>query len=302
MNQKQKCRMLKRIKNKAVIGFNNTYSLDKIIKQKIREEHFLNMALHSTERGVTEFNQNGENIIVSLTTYSKRIFEVYLVIESLLNQTKKPNKIILWLAEDEFNENTIPLILKRQQARGLEIGFCKDIKSYKKLIPALKKYPDQIIITVDDDVLYPFDMVENLYKEYLKDTHCIYGCTAHKMKFDKKNKLVSYNEWEINYQGNEKSKLIFLVGGGGILYPPNCFYEDILKEDLFMKFVPSCDDVWFKAMTLLKDYPCKKISQKEGMVMHENQDIGLHHHNIKENKNDTGMEQVFEYYPEIKLK
>ncbi len=56
-------------------------------------------------------------IIVSLTTYGKRINTVHLTIKTLLNQTYTFDKIILWLAEDEFTLDTIPQELKELQKK-----------------------------------------------------------------------------------------------------------------------------------------------------------------------------------------
>ncbi len=47
--------------------------------------------------------------------------------------------------------------------KGLTIDWCEDIKSYKKLIPTLKKYPDAIIVTADDDLIYDNKWLEQLY-------------------------------------------------------------------------------------------------------------------------------------------
>jgi hypothetical protein len=278
-------------------SLSNVSHLDNIIEQKLYRSLFLQSALHSTETGVIRFNANGKNIIVSLTTHNKRILDVWLTIESLLNQTLKPNKLILWLAEDEFDENSIPLVLKRQQKRGLEIGFCKDLKSFTKLIPTLQKYSNQLIITADDDIVYPFDLVENLYKEYERtDNNVVLCCRVHKMIFDKQNLLLPYNKWTSEYQGQETSMLVFPTGVGGVFYPPHCFHEDIFKEDLFLKLCPHADDVWFKAMTLLKGIPCKKILCRELIMMDENQDIALERINRGQNKNDTQIKAVFNHY------
>lgn len=38
--------------------------------------------------------------------------------------------------------------------KELTIDWYHDIKSYKKLIPTLQKYPDSIIVTADDDIIY----------------------------------------------------------------------------------------------------------------------------------------------------
>ncbi|MDR1348561.1 MAG: hypothetical protein LBJ63_09090 [Prevotellaceae bacterium] len=294
-------KIINRIKHKAIKGFNNAYLMDKIIEQKInykiREEMLRNSALYSNEKGIEQFDEQNENIIISLTTYSKRIYDVYLVIESLLQQTHKPNKIILWLNENEFNEHTLPLVLKRQQTRGLAISYCKDLKSYKKLIPALAKYSNHIIITIDDDVIYPFDMIENMYKEYLKDSQCIYYGRGHKMTWNKKGYLNHYQDWILEYSGEEKSHIHFPTGCSGILYPPHCFHEDISREDLFMKLAPNADDVWFKAMSLLKGFPCKKSLFSDNCIdIEKNQDIALYNNNVKNNMNDIYIKQVFDYY------
>ena len=111
------------------------------------------------------------NIIISLTSYPARINTVHTVINSLLNQNMKPYKIILWLAKPQFpNENKdLSQNLLNLIEKGLTIEYYeRDIKSYKKLIPTLKKYPNNIIVTADDDIIYDKDWLEKLYKTYLK--------------------------------------------------------------------------------------------------------------------------------------
>lgn len=36
-----------------------------------------------------------------------------------------------------------------------------------------------------------------------------------------------------------------------MLYPPHCLYNDVLKEELFLRLAPLQDDFWFFAMALL---------------------------------------------------
>ena len=120
-------------------------------------------------RGVNE-KYDKTPLIVSLTSYPKRIHEISTTIESLLMQKKKPNKLILWLADEQFpnKEKDLPeniIVLKKY---GLEINWCKDYRSYKKLIPTLATYPDAIIITTDDDMYYSRKMVSRLYDAYEK--------------------------------------------------------------------------------------------------------------------------------------
>ena len=53
--------------------------------------------LHLHEPGVTDTKYGDHDIIVSLTTYGKRIYEVAVTIESIMEQTMKANRIILWI-------------------------------------------------------------------------------------------------------------------------------------------------------------------------------------------------------------
>lgn len=49
----------------------------------------------------------------------------------------------------------------------MEIAYCPDYRSYKKIIPTLRKYPEDVIITIDDDVLYGHETLEYLINAYL---------------------------------------------------------------------------------------------------------------------------------------
>lgn len=283
-------------------AFGKLYNLDEKIKENLLIIDYEKSILESNLENILDYKKNKEpQIIISLTTYNKRIYDVHLTIESLFRQTIMPNKIVLWLAEDEFNEENIPYMLKKLQKKGLDIEFCKDLKSYKKLIPTLKKYSNDIILTVDDDILYPYDFIENIYIEYLKDKKCIYFYRGHKITFDKNKKINNYNDWIGDYQGEEKSFLMLPTGIGGILYPPKCFNEEIFNEIQFMKLAPRADDVWFKAMALKNGVKCKKIKiskefQKKFINLEDGQDIALSKINVGDNQNDIQIKAVFDYY------
>lgn len=275
-----------------------------LINQKVA--FFKEKNINSNEKGIILEKYFNEEVIISLTTYGTRIETVYLTIESLFHQTARANKIILWLDEEEFNEVNIPYSLKKLTQRGLTIKFCKNIRSYKKLIPTLKLYPEEIIITVDDDVLYPEYLVENFLKEYKKDKNNIYFYRGHRIKF-KGDKLEKYQLWELNTQNKEASYLNFPTGVGGILYPPNCFYKDILEEELFMSLSPLGDDIWFKAMSLLKDKKCKKVDFvgeyiKDFISIDYSQEESLTEINMYGGKNDEQLEKVFKNYDKLYYK
>jgi len=200
------------------------------------------------EQGVTEDRYGGEEIIVSLTSFGKRVNEVYLAIESIMQGTLKPNRIVLWLAVDEFGGRVLPQTLQRQQKRGLQIEFCKDIRSYKKIVPAMVKYPDACVVTIDDDAMYEFDLLENLIRRHQENPDDICACRMHRIALGDQNKPKSYLQWDMLVYPKEKSNLHFLTSGGGTLFPPHCFDEEFFNEDAFMSLCPYADDVWINAM------------------------------------------------------
>jgi len=92
-------------------------------------------------------NYKENNIIISLTSYPSRIKFVHIAINSLLHQSIKPYKIILWLAKSQFlnGNKDLPKNLLDLIEKGLTIEYYDskiDIKSYHKLIPTLKKFPN----------------------------------------------------------------------------------------------------------------------------------------------------------------
>ena len=150
----------------------------------------------NTQSGVTEIKRE-KKLIVSLTSYPARMYDIKYTLFSLLNQSLKPDMVILWLGKEQFPNgyNDIAPSILRFQQQGLTIEFCEDIKSYKKLIPSLEKYPDDIIITADDDIYYPDNWLEQLYESYLQAPDLIHCHRAHQVGITDGGKIASYNMW-----------------------------------------------------------------------------------------------------------
>ena len=211
-----------------------------------------------------------ERLIVSLTTYPERIYDIDVTLFSLLNQTVKPDKIILWLGKEEFPnlEEDIPSHILNMQKFGIEIKFCKNIKSYKKLIYSLQEFPNDAIVTADDDIYYKYDWLEKLYNAYLENKEYIHCHRAHKILFDEKNNILPYSEWihEIKSDKTSPSYFNFLTGVGGIIYKSNLLYKDINKEELFMKLCPNADDIWFWCMAVMNNTKINVVKDNNNKI------------------------------------
>lgn len=114
-----------------------------------------------------------DDIVVTMTSYPARIDNVGRIIFSILRNTIVPNRIVLNLSELEFpnQEDDLPQDLKLMLKNNiLEIIWHKDNKKqFKKLIPTLEKYPDSVVISIDDDLIYPTDFIEMMYSDFVKN-------------------------------------------------------------------------------------------------------------------------------------
>ncbi|WP_297296342.1 glycosyltransferase [uncultured Brachyspira sp.] len=243
-----------------------------------------------------------ERLIVSLTSFPQRIYDIDVVLFSLLNQTIKPDKIILWLGQEEFPnlEDDIPSHVLSMTKFGIEIEFCKNIRQYKKLIYALEKYPDDVIVTADDDAYYEYNWLEKLYNAYLENPNYIHCHRAHKMQFDENNHILTYNKWIqcIESTNTTPSFINFPTGIGGVLYKSKLLYKDIFDENLFMELCPKADDIWFWAMAVLNGTKINVVKDNINRPVELGYEyyINLWQVNVKQNLNDVQLNNVVNYY------
>lgn len=86
---------------------------------------------------------------------------LHLVIESILRQSVKLDKVVLYLTKSQVPDvEKLSRKLLDCRKRGLEIKLCDDeIRSHTKYFYAMQEFPDDIVITVDDDLFYRSDLV-----------------------------------------------------------------------------------------------------------------------------------------------
>lgn len=213
---------------------------------------------------------NAPEVIISLTSYPGRIQTLHQVIDTLLNQSMKADKVVLWLAPEQFpnKEADLPESLIEQTKRGLTIDWYHDIRSYKKLIPTLKKYPDALIMTADDDILYPPHLLRDLIREYSahRNEKVLISPSVSRL-YMSNGELFSvgnanlYLDKDSYCHSSVAAPSVFnkLRGGSGTIYPPGCLHPDIFDEEKFMTLAPTSDDIWFYVCALRNGYKVKAL-------------------------------------------
>lgn len=206
-------------------------------------------------------NNDASDVIVSMTSYGQRLSDSCpYALYSMFTQTLRPNRICLFL-DNSWSDDTLPPLIKRLQRSGLEVYYGEDLRSYKKLIPALQRFPDNRIITVDDDFYYNKNLclwlVEESERALEQGEKAVVGSWG-SVETNSNGEFAPYNSWP-NAPRNSEVAHISLKAGNGTLYPPHIFDDEICKVDIFMKIAPTADDLLLWAMERRQNIPIRLI-------------------------------------------
>ena len=199
-------------------------------------------------------NHLEKNIIVSFTSYKNRLqtSTINRMIDSLLNQTIYPFKIVMTLFKEDvkYINSYIQSLIDKNIIELIVVNI--DIKPHKKYFYTMQKYRNNPIITVDDDIIYENTTIESLLKSYLLYPNYISARRVHKMRFNWKNKLMPYKKWIKEYNKEFKpSFYLFATTGAGTLYPPNILnISDYLLPEIYKCL--NADDIYLKYLEIKK--------------------------------------------------
>lgn len=246
--------------------------------------------------------ENSEPIVVSFTTYPPRLKWVHLVVRSMMVQTMKPDKIVLYVGDD-VELKDIPDDVQQLTKYGLEIKKVEgNLKPHKKYQYAMEEYPNSLIITIDDDLIYHKDLVKTLYEGHQKFPDSVIAIRGHEITFNDDGTIKPYREWNMQVARTcyPSMKLFAAGGSGGVLYPPHCLSTRAFDKELVNKLCLNADDVWLKMMEVLvgtkvsiyKPWLYNKYILCRGLK----KDSGLNEENVGLNANDMYIAQVIDRF------
>ncbi len=237
-----------------------------------------------------------DKLIVSLTSYAPRFLTLMPTLQCLLTQTIKPDHLILWISHND--QQHLPDDIKNLENKGLEIKTTDDIRSYKKIIPCLKEFPEATIVTADDDVSYETAWLEQLINQWDGNKKHIVAHKVRKILFDTKGEPLPYNNWQWHVKSSEKSDFLFPVGYGGVLYPPGSLtHVDALNQDLFMELAPHADDLWLYFMGKLNGCKYSTTNNSKNFILWPcSQTVSLTSNNSAQSGNDIQIQNLIQHY------
>lgn len=297
-----------------LLSFIGYYKIKASVKKKIHEKRIKKRDLqkiNSLKQYINGINKRilppiktQNNIIVSLTSYGKRVEEnAPFAIASILKQSLLPNKIVVNLDEKKWNEENLPILLQKLQIAGLEIFFCEDIGPHTKLLPTLANSPDDIIITVDDDILYEDNLIADLISNYNNSDKKTIICREAKVIEIIGEEFVTYSKSKDSEPGTTAIGYI-PYGFRGVLYPPHVFSTDDIFNPIFREICRNADDIWF-GLTEYKEQIKICCIKSQRMTLNfvntveqfnPTSDTCLYYENSIMGKNDIQFKAVLEYY------
>ncbi|MDE5674997.1 MAG: glycosyltransferase [Muribaculaceae bacterium] len=249
-----------------------------------------------------------EEVIVSLTSFPAAISYVVPTVRSILGGSVLPDKVVLYLTFSQFGDEGLPQELTRlaQENDLFEIrDYGRDIRSYRKLVPALRDFPDAVIVTIDDDVAYHKNMLGDLLQLHERIPDAI---LAHRAKLIRPG--MPYKKWRkyrwyhflfkkyIPYYRNIQT------GVGGVLYPPGSLKKEMIDEDLFTRLAPTTDDIWFWAAAVANGRKIVPVpfGHNKPKGVGKPKELSLKTVNFKSgtDRNAAALEAIFKEYPSIR--
>lgn len=250
-------------------------------------------ALPSCEDGAPE-------IVVSLTSYGSRLDEVHLAIRSIMDQSVRPNRIVLYLDRPD-NETKLNSNLEKLQHFGLEIRFGVDnLKAHNKFQYARKEFPDAVIITIDDDVVYPSDAIGSLMRCHHRFPKCVVARRAHRIKANAQNEILPYKDWEGEWREKDPRprNSLLATGVGAVLYPPRCFSDIVADSELIRELALQNDDLWLKAIEILEGIEVVSVNTDtpHPFIIAGTQHDTLNSSNVEQGENDVIFKNLMERF------
>ena len=239
-------------------------------------------------------------LIVSLTSFPPRMPTIAACIESLRQQTRKPDRIILWLAQDQFPglEADLPPELMALVDGCFEIRWApEDLAPHKKYFHAMQAFPEALIVTVDDDVLYEPGLIAALYQGHLDRPHAVVAGRSNLIRFRPDGTLRTYDHWGYNHQHLREVETYALLptGIGGVLFPPGALPPEAFDPEAIRASCLHADDLWLKVMTTINGYPTWMPLERFNYGNVEgSQVVALWRKNAFHNGNDLAMQAILD--------
>ena len=236
-------------------------------------------------------------LIVSFTSHPARFEFLSRFLRDL--STQSDCSCILVLNIFEKDRDKLPAeIFQLDLPYRLQVHFTEDDWGpAKKLIPTAKLYPNSHILTLDDDIEYPNNLIEMMKLEIFKNPQDVLANRVDLPNFSK-NILRNYGDWawDVDQPFNH---LVVPIGVGGVIYPPRSLHQDAFNFADYRNLSWSTDDIWFWVHSIRNGVRVRKSDysfKTSDFEYEETKRHGLSGHGNLEILNDINLQLLWRKY------
>ena len=215
---------------------------------------------------------NLADVVVPIALSSHRVASFERVLRSIVNQSLKPVRVFVWFSNQPYlldqgiEEQDLPSSLIRFADKSpidVEFRSTANIGPHRKLLPLLRQLRHEtkppLIVTADDDTLYPYRWLEALVAGH-EETN---GASAFRAR---RARLAPTPDWDyetwplVDPFDEVESRKLFITGREGMAVLPAMF-DGRIYDRSFADVCPSRSDAWIAAALMAKGTRVVKLSK-----------------------------------------
>lgn len=213
-----------------------------------------------------QYQIRNENIVISFTTTPHRIALMQDTIKTILHQTAKINAIYLNIPyefkRDHLAYNIPAWLLAEKKItiiRGADYGPATKLLG---TLSNVKLAPNTIIITLDDDIKYPKNLVLQLaYKAYMHPDKAIAICGSNP-EYDLNGNIARESKTGIVKDINPDASVAIAQGFAGIAYRRHFFNDTIFAIQNAPQVCINSDDLYISFYLAQHNIPRQILSNR----------------------------------------
>lgn len=244
-----------------------------------------------------------KKILISLTVIHTRLSKLHLTLQSLLAQDYANFEVRVHASHESFlldqGAQEVPEAVQALLDKDARLSWrwVPNIGSYRKLLPVLSEMidEDQIIVTADDDTLYPPGWLTSL-AQYHALFNCVVSYRGHFIATDN-GAFAPYRSWMTHGIIENPSELVLPTGKDGVLYHTSYFDRRVLDYVRALELAPTADDLWFKWHTAVNKVPvyCIEPDYTKGSLVETVAGPSLYLNFNDQGANDRTAARLHEY-------
>lgn len=186
-------------------------------------------------------------LVVSMTTIPSRFNTIEKTLRSITSQSLKPDVLYIGIPEKSSRDNEklvydVPDFLSRYQPLVQIVSLDKDYGPVCKLLAALVAEPftdgDCMIVTIDDDMIYPINFLKEMVDASNQFPSSAVGSSGMQLLPHPPFFLCHSSFWNNGFKFATKTKrhgdkTDFLMGVSGILYK-RWFFSELRKTQVMV--------------------------------------------------------------------